>query len=210
MGVRLNLGCGTTAPDGWVNLDRSPGITVSRVPLLKDALVKVGVLRGPQAQAEWPENVHRWDASKGLRYPDGSVEAIYTSHMLEHLPRGVAERLLRECARVLRSGGLLRIAVPDLRAYATAYLASTKDDAADEFMRTTLLGREASPSGFGRLTAAVTGASHLWMYDTSSLEALCRASGFKDTNVCEFREGRLPDLQAVEHREESIFVEAEC
>lgn len=49
-----------------------------------------------------------------LNYADGSVEEIRCSHMLEHLPFKDLLPALREWYRVLRPGGLIRIAVPDL------------------------------------------------------------------------------------------------
>lgn len=51
------------------------------------------------------------DARAALeKFPDGSVDAIYSEHFLEHLedPR----RLLAEAARVLRPGGSFRAVVP--------------------------------------------------------------------------------------------------
>jgi predicted SAM-dependent methyltransferase len=45
-----------------------------------------------------------------------SVEEICASHILEHLPWPTAYKALGEWARILRVGGLLRLAVPDLGA----------------------------------------------------------------------------------------------
>ena len=50
------------------------------------------------------------------------VDAIYASHMLEHLDRAEARSFLAECRRVLKPGGILRLAVPDLRNAAYQYL----------------------------------------------------------------------------------------
>lgn len=59
-------------------------------------------------ELEWPE----WNAEVDPTIPrgDGSVDAIFAFHFLEHLtdPRPV----LRECQRVLRSGGTLNVVVP--------------------------------------------------------------------------------------------------
>jgi SAM-dependent methyltransferase len=204
----LNVGCGTTAPEGWVNIDRSPGLALARHPRLRAAAVRVGVLRGPQAEVRWPRNVRRIDATKGLPFADGSVGVVYSSHMLEHLTRADAVRFLAECRRVLRRDGLLRCALPDLRRMAERYLASTDPEAADAFVGATGLGWDARPKGVGRLVETVSGARHRWMYDAVSVQLLCRDAGFKD--VCEraYREGRCPDLAVVEHREDSFFVEA--
>lgn len=48
-------------------------------------------------------------------FPDGGVEEVYASHVLEHLShRDELLPALREIARVLRPGGVLRLSVPDL------------------------------------------------------------------------------------------------
>ena len=92
--VLVNMGCGATWHPDWINLDVRP---VS-----------------PQ--------VRRWDVQQGLPFEDGQVDACYASHVLEHLTREQADMLLRESLRVLRPGGIVRIAVPDLEAIAREYL----------------------------------------------------------------------------------------
>ena len=52
---------------------------------------------------------------------DGSVELIYASHVLEHFGRHEVDEVLREWHRVLRKGGLLRVAVPDFEAVCLRY-----------------------------------------------------------------------------------------
>ncbi len=189
-------------------MDRSPGIAVSRVPGLGLLLATLRVLPDSRGEVAWPPNVRRWDVRRGLRYPSGSVHAIYTSHMLEHLSKSAADGLLAECRRVLRRDGLLRIAVPDLRASVLSYTDSSSPEAADEFMRATLLGVEREATGWGHLVQAVSGAKHRWMYDESSISLACRRAGFEAVEPFGFREGRCPDLDNVETRQDSLFVEA--
>ena len=54
---------------------------------------------------------------------DASVDEIRASHVLEHFPRAQAMAVLREWVRVLKPGGLLRVAVPDFGVIAEAYVA---------------------------------------------------------------------------------------
>jgi SAM-dependent methyltransferase len=49
---------------------------------------------------------------------------VYHSHMLEHLPGWQAEPFMAECARVLKPGGVLRVAIPDLETICRLYLES--------------------------------------------------------------------------------------
>ena len=90
----INLGCGGNFRKGWINID-----IVSNNP-----------------------DVIAYDLSKGIPLENDSVDFVYSSHMLEHLPKIEAEKLLREAYRVLKKGGIIRIAVPDLEAIAREYL----------------------------------------------------------------------------------------
>lgn len=90
----LNIGCGTTYHPDWVNIDVAP---VSH-------------------------EIMRHDAAEPLPFEDGGFDACYSSHLLEHLPGEEALRLLVEIRRVLKPGGIVRLAVPDLEAVVRAYL----------------------------------------------------------------------------------------
>lgn len=57
-----------------------------------------------------------------LDYPDGVADEIRASHVLEHFAHAQVPAVLAEWARVLRPGGVLRIAVPDFEWIARAYL----------------------------------------------------------------------------------------
>jgi predicted SAM-dependent methyltransferase len=92
----LNVGCGANAREGWVNLDLNPGAA--------------GVLA--------------CDVSQGLPFDPGVFDAVYCSHVLEHLPKAEAPALVAECLRVLRPGGIARFVVPDLEAIVRLYLRS--------------------------------------------------------------------------------------
>ncbi len=55
------------------------------------------------------------------RFESGSQDAIYASHVLEHVPRTHTFRTLLEWNRVLKPGGTLRVAVPDWDATVERY-----------------------------------------------------------------------------------------
>lgn len=90
----VNLGCGRCFHPDWINLD-----LVSMDPA-----------------------VTACDLSRGIPLPDGSCAVVYHSHVLEHLRRQEAPFFLQECARVLKPGGIIRVAVPDLEAICRLYL----------------------------------------------------------------------------------------
>lgn len=53
--------------------------------------------------------------------PNASVELIYASHVLEHFGRNEVDKVMKEWFRVLKKGGILRLAVPDFEAVCTRY-----------------------------------------------------------------------------------------
>lgn len=53
-----------------------------------------------------------------LPYADETVDEVYASHVLEHVARAEAIDTLREWVRVLKPGGIIRVAVPDMELWA--------------------------------------------------------------------------------------------
>jgi predicted SAM-dependent methyltransferase len=144
-----------------------------------------------------------------IPHADGSVDVVYTSHMVEHLDRDEAMQFLREARRVLRRGGILRIAVPDLRFHIDRYL---EQHDADVFVEGVRLGRS-RPKGLRRkiMSAIVGDREHHWMYDGPSLARLLAAAGFQDPRVMPSGMTTIPDpgaLDLAERAPESVFVEA--
>jgi prepilin-type processing-associated H-X9-DG protein len=97
--LHLHLGCGKKYLPGFVNVDANP-------------LQKIDL----------------WlDVRCGLPFAANSVSSIYSTHMIEHLYPDELETLLRECVRVLKPGGGLRIVVPSLRSAICAYQQNRHD-----------------------------------------------------------------------------------
>ena len=90
----LNLGCGQRFHPDWINVNFTSN-----------------------DQAVIAHNL-----AEGIPFPDSSFDVVYHSHLLEHFPKAKAQNFLNECRRVLRSQGILRIAVPDLEQILRNYL----------------------------------------------------------------------------------------
>jgi SAM-dependent methyltransferase len=67
-------------------------------------------------------SVLRWDVSRALPFAAESFDVVYHSNVLEHLRRDDVLPFVRECWRVLKPGGLLRVATPDLERMCELYL----------------------------------------------------------------------------------------
>jgi SAM-dependent methyltransferase len=126
----LNLACGDQAHPEWTNVEFWPHCVRYRAPL-------VGRLfRRLDADKAHPDGrgvpVRFADLREGIPYPAESFDVVYHSNFLEHLDRRDGEAFLRECRRVLRPGGILRVVVPDLGVQARQYLEALAEASAGE------------------------------------------------------------------------------
>lgn len=212
MGSRINVGCGLSPTEGWLNYDNSPSLLIAKVPGLYRLLVGNGL----QMQRRVAEQVQKGgmqirfaDVSRKIPERDASAEAIYSCHMLEHLDRSQAKRFLAEVWRVLSPGGIVRISVPDLRKLVAHYKNSGD---ANQFVELLQMGAERPTSVVGRVRQLVAGwRHHLWMYDAKSLSQLLVDCGFVDPKECQPGETRIPSPGALdlhERADESVVVEA--
>lgn len=218
----LNLGCGSkTSPHSDVtNIDWSILLRIRSNPLLR-ALAPV-LLNGDRLRRfqNMPNNLMVHDLSRGIPFPDASVDVVYHSHVLEHLDRDVAHGFIRECARVLRPGGLIRIVVPDFEFCCRNYLnhvglcekegesAIGDHDSLFEPMLLQSVRREAHGTslqpplrrnvenlllGYARKR----GETHQWMYDRFNLAALLLSCGFTDPGVRSFDHSDIDDWHSL-------------
>jgi predicted SAM-dependent methyltransferase len=192
--LKINIGCGLSGAPGWCNIDNSPTIPLSRL--------KLGRLlfRTPA----WPKDVRRHDVKKGLPFADQSVSCIYSSHTFEHFSWAESLAVAKECFRVLRPGGVLRVAVPDLQLIAREYLRDSDPMASHRFVDRLLLSHTIHDL-FHR------GAHHSQMFDEGSLIALLRQAGFEQPVVSSFLQSRIADIPLIEleqRKHESLYVES--
>ena len=181
-GCYLDLGCGWTIKPEYCNLDYCwhPGVDVC------------------------------WDATHRLPFEDGYVAGIFSEHMLEHIPFVNALALLRECRRVLRAGGILRVIVPDGQLYLSEYAKHLAGEIAQ------IPYTENDKRDFAIVTPIVSvnrifrshGHQFMWDFETLIL-ALLRA-GFTNVERRTFGQSRDPKLlQDTPSRQiESLYVEA--
>jgi predicted SAM-dependent methyltransferase len=217
----INVGCGTSPCDlpGWENVDKAVNARIRNVPGLRRLLGVLGLL--PGAEDRWPKRLKVHDIRKGLPYKENSLLYVYSSHCFEHLYLDQAMKLLRECFRVLKPGGILRLAVPDLESYCRQYMEGVQNNGrtgqgefpADVFVRRLLMVREAAPRGIvDRWFKPVLGKHtiHCWQYDWQSLSARFLEVGFTNVKHCSYRQSAIPDINSLDLAEkasESLYVE---
>ena len=95
--LKINIGCGDGwRHEGWLGLDYT-GVGI--YPNTRGS--KNGV------------NIN-WDVLRGLPFSDQTVQAIFMSHVFEHFTYNESLFVLRECHRVLKPKGQIRLVVPDM------------------------------------------------------------------------------------------------
>jgi SAM-dependent methyltransferase len=219
--VGINVGCGTSPCElsGWENVDKAVNARMRNVPGLRRLLGALGLL--PGAEDRWPHRLKVHDIRKGLPYKDNSLLYVYSSHCFEHLYLDQAMRLLQECFRVLKAGGILRLAVPDLESSCRQYIEGVQNNArtergefpADVFVRQLLMVREAEPRGIvDRWFKPILGKHtiHCWQYDWQSLSARFLAVGFTNVRHCSYLQSAIPNINSLDLAEkasESLYVE---
>jgi predicted SAM-dependent methyltransferase len=92
--VYINLGCGNRHHPAWKNFD---------------------------FESSHPDVV-ACDLRSGIPLADETADVVYHSHVLEHFVKDDAIFFLHECKRILKPGGILRVAVPDLEQIVRSYL----------------------------------------------------------------------------------------
>ena len=158
--MRLHIGSGPVAIEGWTNVDVAayPGV---------DLVLDV---REP-----WPFT---------------NVELIFAEHFLEHLTLGEGLTFLRECRRVLRADGVLRLSTPNLDwVWLTHYKPPTE------------FSREEQLIGCLEINRAFHGWGHRFLYNFRTLELALRAAGFAEIVQREYGMSDAESLRGLERHE---------
>lgn len=141
--VYLNIGCGRQPLAGFVNIDLEPGGDMQH------------------------------DVTQGLPFPDASVDGIYSEHFFEHITQGQGLAFLRECRRVLKPEGTVRIAMPDLDAVVQRYVSSDWRGDGDMFR----MGWHWVDNRCEMLNIAMREWGHQWVYNEEELRLAADRAG---------------------------------
>lgn len=147
----LHLGCGDINVPGFINIDKRP---FSHVHYLS------GVEKLPFIR-------------------NNTIDLIYISHCLEHIPHGKIENVLNEYNRVLKSGGILRISVPNFHILSDIY---NETEDLNNILHP-LFGSQEHKYNF-----------HFSTFDYKSLESLLIKNNFKDIKLWKYGENDLKSI----------------
>jgi len=177
--VKLHIGSGRNYKEGWVNIDSDPK-------------VKADVF---------------YDLTKGIPFPDNSVDYIFNEHFIEHLSYDEGFEFMKEAYRVLKPGGIIRIACPDLDAMIESYQKDTWRSM--EWVK--LIKASWYPSGCFMLNQCIMeNGLHKYMYNKSELIRRLIEAGFDsgDISVEKYRRSKNKEFENLEKRQDSLIIEA--
>ena len=89
----IHLGCGDIDSPGFINVDARPAPHIHFVSDVTDLPM----------------------------FPDNHADLVYACHVLEHIPHPRLRKTLWEWGRILKPGGVLRLAVPDFEGALRVY-----------------------------------------------------------------------------------------
>jgi predicted SAM-dependent methyltransferase len=173
---RLNWGCGGHTLPGWINSD----------------------------QKEAPDIDLTCDIAQGLPLETGSIDYAVSIHALPEVPLDRIVPVLAELRRVLKPGGVLRLALPDLLKGVAAYQRGDRD----YFL---VPDEDARRLGAKLIVQLIWYGYSRTLFVPEFVEEMLQKAGFARVEHCTYRQTSTPfsEIIDLDNREaESLFVEA--
>lgn len=175
---KLQLGTGANPLPGWLNTDLLP----DTYPQHRDTIIAL-------------------DATRRFPFADMTFDYILSEHQIEHIDEPAAHVMTQECFRVLRPGGRIRVATPDLEAIVGLLHDPLSDDARhyvdwvmERFRPDTRLGNRRCHV----INHMFKDHQHQFIYDFETLSALLTDAGFAEIRRSAPGESDDPELRGVE------------
>ncbi len=169
----MHVGAGGKSLKGWLNTDFAP-ISLSVVPL---------------------------DITKPFPFSAETFHYIYSEHMIEHLSYNNGIFMLRECFRVLRPAGRIRIATPDLRVIVGLF-AAEKTSEQRRYIQS-MLDNSLPKLGVRHecfVLNYMVHNGHEFVYDAETLQSAIESCGFCNVRFCRTSESDEMHLRGLETR----------
>lgn len=181
---KLHIGCGPFVMEGWLNVD-------------------INCYR---------PDIRYLDAGKPYPFPDHSFDYIYSEHLFEHLSIEEQTMMLQECYRILKPGGRMRLAMPNLHFLMELYLHPDKECNRRYLVWSyRLFGMK---QGVPEVTEkdypihVINNFFRLWghqfIHTPESLKSLAQGIGFQDIRTYPIGRSYTPALQGLEKHGQNI------
>lgn len=188
---KLQLGCGGNLLEGWLNSD---------ILDVENAMIFI-------------------DARDRLPLENDTLDFVYSEHLLEHLTYDEGKRMLGECHRILRRGGVCRISTPDLGFLTEFYANDTEENREYLEWASDFYWHLVTRSKALVINYYLTSWGHKCVWDFQLLKDTCERLGFRSVKKERVGNSTFEDLRGIERHgniisekwniKESLVIEAE-
>lgn len=169
---KINIGSQNNPFEGWLNVD-----------------IWVGF-----------EGVAFMDATKPFPLSDNSFDYIFSEHMIEHISLDEADFMLKECSRILKKGGKIRVATPALDNFAN-WIINGFPKEFEDYHQNLSSGSFKTPIPMlpdFALNYITYNYAHRFIHSRKTLKYLLERHNFKNIVEVKPRESSDPQLQNLE------------
>lgn len=173
---KLQIGAGKNIRDGWLNTNWYPVRPFSTSTIFLDA-------------------------TRSFPLPDNSFDYVFSEHMIEHVPYEGGLNMLVECFRVLRPGGVLRIATPDM-AFLTGLMDSDLSDLERSYIEWSaeqFLSSSRPASGLAVANNFLRAWGHTFIYDRATMRSALQFAGFVEVAERAVNESAEHELAGIDN-----------
>jgi predicted SAM-dependent methyltransferase len=175
---KLQLGAGPTTLPGWLSTDIAPA---------SDRVVYL-------------------DATEAFPFVDNTFDYIFGEHMIEHIPWHEGLFMLKECRRVLKPRGTIRLATPDLEVLIGLY--TQNGNALNERYIEWITDKYLNDVNVYKASFVINNGfrnwGHQFLYDGDLLAMTMQEAGFTNVRRCSPGESDDENLRGIDAHGESV------
>lgn len=188
---KIHLACGNNVLKGWENYDLFP----------------------------CNNNVIKIDLLQKMNFEDNSIDFIFFEHAIEHFDEVDGFHIMRECYRVLKKDGIVRISTPSLDTYVKRFTEWGEDfnvrhrnqfSSRTAFLNYAFYGEHAAGLKFldGKRSLDI---GHRFIYSFEDLDNKLKKCGFSKVTEQRLRDSKYPELCNIDCRIDNldIIIEAQ-
>ena len=142
-----------------------------------------------------------WDLENGIPLPDKSVDKIYSSHLLEHIPYQQLLKFLKQCRAILKSNGEFSVCVPNFKLYLDSYKKNKMFKKRELWWQPALVDTNSAIDQLNYI--AYMKDQHKYLFDQENLVNTLKKAGFLNVKLRAFDK----TIDTLERDYESIYAQ---